>query len=285
MSINLSTVEIQKFDDVVKHQFQARARLRNTVTIRSGVTGETYRFQRMGKGTANQKATQAVVTPMNIGYAAQTATLQRWLASEYTDIFDKDTVNFDERSELGQTIGKALGRREDQLIIDVLNGGTYSTTPTVGDADTGLDIVTGAAGLTVDKILEINERFQDLEMDDEEKHLAITAKGLRDLLTDPEVSSIDFNNVKALLSGELNEWMGMKIHVIGSRTEGGLPAPSDQRAFAWAKSAVGYAVGNIDMMTEVNYVPQNTSWLSTGFLRSGAVIRENAGIIRINYTV
>ncbi|MDH5182453.1 MAG: phage capsid protein [Gammaproteobacteria bacterium] len=282
MSINLSTAAITQFDDLVKHEYQARGRLRNAVTVRNGVRGDTYRFQRMAAGTANQKATQADVTPMNVGYAVQTATLERWLAAEYTDIFDKDEVNFEEMQELAQTIAKALGRREDQLIIDAANGGTYSATPS--GANQGLDIVTGAAGLTVDKLLEVNERFQDLEVADGDKHIAITAKGLRDLLTDPEVTGSDYNTVKALVSGELNTWLGMNFHVLGTRTEGGLPVVTDQRAFAWHKGAIGYAVGTIDMITKVDWVAHKTSWLTTGLLRSGAVIRENAGITRINYT-
>lgn len=283
MSINLSNAAVQQFDDLVKHEYQARGRLRNTVTIRTGVTGDTYNFTRMGQGIANQKATQADVTPMNVDHNRQAAVLQRWLAPEYTDIFDNDEVNFDEMKELAQTIAKALGRREDQLIIDAMNGGTYNTSPS--GADQGLDIVTGAAGLTVAKLREINERFQDLEIEDGDKHIAITAKGLNDLLSDSNVTSSDFNSVKALVSGELNTYLGMRFHILGTRTEGGLPVVTDQRAFAWHKGAIGYAVGKIDMMTKVDWVPQKTSWLSNGMLRAGSVIRENAGIIRVNYQV
>ncbi len=282
MSINLSNAAITQFDDLVKHEYQARGRLRNTVTLRTGVTGDTYSFTRMGAGIANQKATQADVTPMNVDHNRQAATLQRWLAPEYTDIFDNDEVNFDEMNELATTIAKALGRREDQLIIDAMNGGTFSTTPS--GADQGLDIVTGAAGLTVDKLREVNERFQDLEIEDGDKHIGITPKGLNDLLADTEVTSSDFNTVKALVRGELNTYLGMNFHILGTRTEGGLPVVTDQRAFAWHRGAIGYAVGNIDMMTKVDWVPQKTSWLSNGMLRAGSVVRENAGITRINYT-
>jgi len=282
MSINLSTAAVQAFDDLIKHEYQAKGRLRNLVTLRTGVTGDTYRFQRMGQGIANQKATQANVTPMNVDYATQTATLQKWLAPEFTDIFDKDEVNFDEMSELAQTIAKALQRREDQLIIDAMNAGTYSTTPTT--ADQGLDIVTGAAGMTIAKLREINRRFDDLEIDEGDKFIALTAKGKDDLLATTEVTSSDFNTVKALVNGEIDTYMGMKFVTIGTRTEGGLPVVTDQRAFAWHKASIGYAVGNIDMMVKVDYVPEKTSWLSNGFLRAGSVIRENAGIIRVNYT-
>lgn len=281
MSINLSNAAVQQFDDLVKHEYQARGRLRKFVTLRTGVTGDTYSFTRMGQGIANQKATQADVTPMNIDHNRQAATLQRWLAPEYTDIFDNDEVNFDEMSELATTIAKALGRREDQIIIDIMNGGTYGTSPS--GADQGLDIVTGAAGLTVTKLREVNKRFQDLEIEDGDKHIAVTPKGLEDLLGDSEVTSSDFNTVKALVNGELNTFLGMQFHILGTRTEGGLPVSTDQRAFAWHRGAIGYAVGNIDMMTKVDWVAQKTSWLSNGMLRSGAVIRENAGITRINY--
>lgn len=282
MSINLSNAAVQQFDDLVKHEYQAKGRLRKCVTIRTGVTGDTYQFTRMGEGIANQKATQADVTPMNVDHNRQPCILQRWLAPEYTDIFDNDEVNFSEMEELAQTIAKALGRREDQTIIDAMNGGTYSTTPS--GSDQGLDIATGAAGLTVNKLREVNERFQDLEIEDGDKYIAVTPKGLRDLLADTEVTSSDFNTVKALVNGELNTFLGMNFVVLGTRSEGGLPVVTDQRAFAWHKAAVGYAVGKIDMMTKVDWVPQKTSWLSNGMLRSGAVIRENAGIIRVNYT-
>lgn len=283
MSINLSNAAITQFDDLVKHEYQARGRLRKAVTLRTGITGQSYEFTRMGSGIANQKATQADVTPMNVEHSRQVCTLQRWLAPEYTDIFDNDEVNFSEMEELAQTVAKALQRREDQLIIDAMNAGTYSATPS--GADQGLDIVTGAAGLTVNKLREVNARFQDLEIEDGEKYIAVTSKGLQDLLADTEVTSSDFNTVKALVSGELDTYLGMKFIVLGTRAEGGLPVVTDQRAFAWHKGSIGYAVGKIDMMTKIDWVPQKTSWLTNGMLRSGSVIRENAGIIRVNYTV
>lgn len=286
MSINLSNAAVTKFDDQVKHEYQARGRLRKTVTERTGITGETYSFTRMGEGTANQKATQASVTPMNVAHSRQPVVLQRWLAPEYTDIFDKDEVNFSEMQELAVTIAKALQRREDQLIIDVLAAGTYSTTPTTGDPDTGLDIAVGGTGMTIAKLREARERFDDLEIEEGEQSIILTAKAKRDLLGTTEVTSSDFNTVKALVNGDIDTYMGFKFITIGSRTEGGLPLNgSDRTSFVYHQPAVGYAVGNIDMMTEVNYVPEKTSWLSNGFLRSNAALRENAGVIRINHTV
>jgi len=82
MSKNLSNAAVIDFDSEVKHAFQDGGKLRPCVTIRTGVTGESYKFTRMGKGIANQKATQADVTPMDTGRSRQTATLDNWLAPE-----------------------------------------------------------------------------------------------------------------------------------------------------------------------------------------------------------
>ena len=75
MSKFLSNAAVIEFDQEVKHQYQGQGNLRETVTNRTGVVGESYKFTRMGKGVANQKASQADVTPMDIGHDRQTATL------------------------------------------------------------------------------------------------------------------------------------------------------------------------------------------------------------------
>ena len=116
MSKNLTNAAVIDFDSEVKHEYQGMKTLRECVTQRTNVTGESYKFARMGKGLANQKATQADVTPMDSSYARQTATLQNWNAPEYSDIFDQAEVNFDEKTELAQAIAKAIGAELKEII-------------------------------------------------------------------------------------------------------------------------------------------------------------------------
>ena len=82
MSKNLTNAAVIDFDAEVKHEYQGAAKLRSCVTVRTGVVGESYKFTRMGKGLANQKASQADVTPMDISHARQTATMTNWNAPE-----------------------------------------------------------------------------------------------------------------------------------------------------------------------------------------------------------
>ena len=286
MSKFLTNASIQEFDSLVKHEYQAHGKLRSTVTLRTGLTGDAYKFTRMGSGVANQKASQAAVTPMDITHARQTANMENWLASEYTDIFDAATVNFDEKAELAKTIAKALGRREDQIIIDAMNGGTYSATPATGDADTGYLVDTGAANLTEAKLREAALRgLTDRNVDDADRTLVVTASGVQSLMSEEKVTSSDFVTLKALIGGTMDQatYMGFKICILGSRVEGGLPQTGDViTAFAYHKESIGYAV-NMDMQTRVDWVPQFTSWLACGVMKTGAVIRENAGIVQVKY--
>jgi len=202
--------------------------------------------------------------------------MQNWNAPEYTDIFDQAEVNFDEKAELAKTIGMALSRRLDQIVIDVVTGATYSTTP--ANIDTGAEVAAGGTGLTVAKLRAASAFLNDRGVDQGDRYIMHTAADLNSLLGEEETTSSDFNTIKALVQGELNTFMGFTFKLIESRTEGGIPV---NETYCWHKSAVGLAIG-LDMRTEVYYVPQKTSWLCNGILKAGAVVREAAGLVKIN---
>lgn len=283
MSKFLSQAAVTEFDNEVKHEYQGMGKLRTAVTLRTGVIGEAYKFTRMGKGVANQKASQADVTPMDIGHARQTATLENWNAPEYTDIFDQHEVNFDERQELAKTIAGALQRREDQLVIDAMAAVTFAATND-SDPDTGRVFdISATRNFDLTSIRSAKGHLDDIEADAGDRNIAVRALALQKLLEDSTVTSSDFNTVRALVNGELDTYLGFKFHVIGTRAEGGLPGvAADRIAFAWHKDSIGLAVG-IDMKTTIDWVAQKTSWLANGMFKAGSVAREPQGIVKIQY--
>ena len=278
MSKTLSAAASTEFDDMVKHAFQTMGSgLVAAVTQRNNVVGDTYKFRAMGKGLANQKASQADVTPMDISHSLITATLGNWNAPEYTDIFDAAEVNFDEKQELAHTIAGALYRRQEQLIIDAMDAATAGATvaTSVGGADTNMNI---------EKVVEASKELNDAGVPiDQDRHIAVSADGLRAMLLETQVGSSDYNSVQSLMTGTLDYWMGFHWHIVESRDEGGLTvAAGDVRqGYAWHKSAVGLATG-IEIKTDVNWIAQKTSWLCNGMMKSGAAIRDTAGLIQIN---
>jgi hypothetical protein len=273
MSINLSPVAVTEFDSMVKHAFQNASLLRDTVTVRNNVIGDTYKFRAMGKGLANQKATSADVDPMDVAHSLITATLQNWNAPEYTDIFDQAEVNFDEKQELATTIAGALGRRLDQLVIDAM------------DAASPTAVGVGTTGLLATDLIDAKVELVKQGVGSGDLYCAINAAGLAGLLADEKTTSADYQAVKALVNGEINTFAGFNVVVIEDRAgnEGGLTIATDVvSAYAYSKEAIGLAVG-IDMKTSIDYVPQKTSFLCNGMLKAGAAVRDVAGLVEINY--
>lgn len=281
MSKFLTAAAVIEFDSEVKHAYQGMGKLRNTVTVRTNVTGESYKFVGTGKGLANQKASQADVTPMDITYSRPTANMENWNAPEYTDIFDQAEVNFDEKQELAMTIAEAITRREDQIIIDAMNAGAYDVAPG-NDSAKGL-LLNTATALTVAELRRASTvGLTKRGVEGKDRTIALTADSLDQLLATTQVTNSDYNSVKALVNGEVDTFLGFKFCVIESREEGGLPGDGTTTCttFCYHKKAVGYAVG-LDMKTTIDWVAQKTSWLANGILKAGAVIRENSGIVKI----
>lgn len=275
MAINLSTAFVTLFDAEVKQAYQAQAVLRGAVRVRSGVEGSTYKFPKIGKGVAQVRIPQSDVSPLNVTYAQVTATLQDYIAAEYSDIFMQAKVNFDERRELVQVVSNAIGRRQDQLILDAL--AAASGTGTVGNDIGGTD-----TNLNVAKLRDAKKALDAKNVPMDNRHIIIHANGLASLLGETAVTSSDFNTVKALVQGDINTFLGFTFHVLGDRDEGGLPKDSslDRTVYAFHRDAVGLAEG-IAPKTEINYIPEKTSFLVASMFSAGAVAIDAEGIVKI----
>lgn len=279
MSKNLSAVASTQFDDMVKQAFQTAGKLRNYVTIRNNIVGDTYKFRSMGKGLATQRTAPSSDTiPMDIAHSLITCTLTNWDADEYTDIFDQKEVNFDEVNELATVISSALGRRLDQLIIDACIGaGSYAGT-------VGVEIGGASTGMNMAKIRKAKRYMDENGVPMDGRIMTISAAGLESLLGETPVISSDYNSVKALVNGELDSFVGFKFETIETRAEGGLPIATTTRdGFAFHKDALGLAIG-MDISTKIDWIAQKKSWLSAGQMKAGAVARDVLGIVKVQST-
>ena len=276
MAISISNAFVTLFDAEVKQAYQADAVLRNTVRLRTGVTAATHKFPKIGSGIATVRVPQTDVSPLNVSYSQATVTLSDYIAAEYSDIFNQAKVNFDERAELVQVVGKAIGRRADQLIIDALAGSSTSLTVSndIGGTDTNLNVA---------KLRQAKSLLDTANVPMGDRFILIHAANLQSLLSETAVTSTDFNTVKALVQGELDTFLGFKFITIGDRSEGGLTgggSGADRKVWAWHKTAVGMAEG-MGIRSEINYIPEKTSWLVASMLSAGAVAIDAGGIVEI----
>jgi hypothetical protein len=277
MSVGLPAIAIIEFDAAVKAAYQGSGKLRQRVRVKTGIVGSSCKFRRYNKGMATPRITQTDVTPMNTTYGEATANMADWTAAEYTDVFDQQTTNIEERPVVATNIAGAIGRREDQMIIDALEANAGSP-----DVDTGVGGAT--TGMNMAKIRKAKRLLDDRAVPNTDRTFVHSAAGLEQLLGITEVTSSDYNSIKALVQGEINTWVGFMWVMIETRAEGGLALAATLRSnFAFHKDAVGLGIG-IDFRTEVNYVPEKTSWLANGLFKAGAVVIDPLGVVEVQTT-
>jgi hypothetical protein len=276
MAVGISNAFVQLFDAEVKQAYQASRALAGVTRERTNVEGNQVKFPKIGKGTATIRVPQSDVTPLNVSYSQVTASMSDYIAAEYSDIFHQAKVNFDERRELVQVVGNAIGRRMDQLVIDALNAssGAATVATSVGGAGTNLNLA---------KLLAAKKALDAKNVPAEGRCMIIHANGLAALLDETELTSSDFATVKALSMGEIDTFLGFKFIMLGDRDEGGLPLPSTRTSFAFHRDAVGLGI-SMNQKSEINYVPEKTSFLVASMFSAGAIAIDDDGIVKISST-
>lgn len=276
MAQNVTTAFVTLFESEVKQAYQGEALLRGTMRSRQNVQGNTVKFPKIGKGVATVRVPQTDVTPLNVTYSQVTATMSDYIAAEYSDIFHQSHINFDERRELVEVVSKSIARRMDQICIDALDAASSPSTVST-------DIGGVGSNMNIEKLRATAKAMNENNVPSENRFMLMHASQLDALLGETEVTSSDFASVKALVQGEIDSFMGFKIITMGDRDEGGVPKPSTRSCFAWHRDSMGYAE-SIAQKTEVNYVPEKTSFLVSSMFSAGAIAIDDEGIVKISCT-
>lgn len=272
---SVSKAFVTLFDTEVKHAYQAQRALAGTVREKSAQGAKTVKFPTLGEGVASRRSPMVDVMPMHVDHAQVTATLDDWIAAEFSDIFNQSHINWDERNELVTVVAGAIGRRMDQVIIDALTSANTATLT--------------AQTIDLGEFIKAKTALDKKNVPHEDRTCLIHAEHLAKLLELATVTSSDYHTVKALVSGELNTYLGMKIVCIGDRSEGGLPRHDADPStwvdmYAWHKNAIGLGTA-MDMTTKIDYVPEKTSYLVASMFSAGAVGIDPDGIYAARWTV
>lgn len=274
MAVSISNAFVTLFDSEVKQAYQAQRALAGLTRERS-VEGSTVKFPKIGKGTATVRVPQTDVTPMSVTYSQVTATMEDYIAAEYSDIFNQAKVNFQDRAELVQVVSGAIGRRMDQVVIDALvaASGTNTVTNDIGGTDTNLNVA---------KLRAAKKAMDAKNVPAQNRVIIAHANNMDSLLAETAVTSSDFNTVKALVQGEIDTFLGFKFISLGDRDEGGLAidGSSDRIVYAFHKDAVGLGMG-MNQQSRVDYIPEKTSFLVASMFSAGAVAIDAEGITKI----
>jgi len=274
MAVSISNAFVTLFDSEVKQAYQGQRALAGLTRERT-VEGSTVKFPKIGKGTASIRVPQTDVVPMSTTYSQVTATMEDYIAAEYSDIFNQAKVNFQDRAELVQVVSGAIGRRMDQVVIDALaaSSGTNTVSNDIGGTDTNLNVA---------KLRAAKKAMDAKNVPAEGRVIIAHANNMDSLLAETAVTSSDFNTVKALVTGEVNTFLGFRFVSIGDRDEGGLAidGSNDRIVYAFHRDAMGLGIG-MGQTSRVDYIPEKTSFLVASMFSAGSVAIDAEGITKI----
>lgn len=251
MSFEVTTAFVQQYTTNVQLLLQQRgSKLRELCSMGSYTGKAAKAVEQIGAVTAQKKTSRHSDTPL-----ISTPHDARWVFPEdfeWADMIDdqdKLRMLIDPTSPYAQNGAYALGRSLDDAIITAALGsaktGENGSTNTAFATATQ-QIAVGATGLTVAKLRTARKILiaNDVDVMNDPLYIAVTAQQIDDLLGTTEVTSADFNSVKALVQGDIDTFMGFKFVNIERL---GLDGSGDRRCFAWAKSGL-----HVGMWNEIN---------------------------------
>jgi hypothetical protein len=221
-----ASMAIQSIDQNLVIQFQDRlhisaqqnrARLRPYVQIKQ-MKGDNFAYDGLGPVEATEVVGRVQeVTFNDIIHNRRKIKRQRFVVTLPLDSSDIRGMLLDPESDYANACTMAMERVFDRVVVaamfaDVLTGRDFETTVTA--ANDGVVTVDATAGLTYEKLLEINQNFTDADVGNdlpETTVLGLAGKEMTALMSEIELTSGDYTRQFAVEKGELVRALGMGL--------------------------------------------------------------------------
>lgn len=282
MSIEITDEFVQQYTRGIDLLVQQKgSRFRMGVSVETGITGKQAFFDQIGATAAVKRTTRHGDTPIiNTPHARRMVPMIDYEWADLVDDPDKIKILNDPTNSYSMNAAHAMSRAIDDEIVDAALG--VAATGETGTGVSGTPTVVGgaAAALTPARLALVSEALKADENDqDEEWFFALSSVAERQLIgaSTATVASRDFVSDQPVVNGRLTRLMGFTfIH-----TERLLTSGTDERAFAWRKSALKLAIGK-DSTGRISERPDKSYSTQVFYsMTIGAVRMEEEGVKEI----
>lgn len=263
----ITTAHVKQYSASIVHLAQQKfSRLRNTV-LNEPLVGEEGFFEQLGPtelAAVTSRHGDTVYTDPD--HQRRQVISNPFAVARLVDSFDKARVLIEPAGNYAMSQAMGVARKIDQTIIDAFDA-TAKTGKSGGDStspNAANEIADGNVGLTIGKLTSAMKLLLDGGVDPnvEELHIAISAQQLKNLLDSTTVTSIDFNTVKALMSGTINAFMGFEFHIFGGTAARNATLAIDssdiRSCFAYAKTGMVLATAE-EAVTTIDRMPNKNN--------------------------
>jgi hypothetical protein len=295
MSSEITTARVQQYKAEVFHLVQQKGSRLSEAVRHESQQGKSAFYDRLGAATAVVRSSRHADTPqIDSAHSRRRVTLVDY---EWADLIDKEDLRrllMNPAGKYAEAAAWALGRAKDDKIIAEADGSAYGgedgSTAVAhpnsqkyacndGTAFDGLNVISLRG---IKRILDANDVDESIP-----RHAAVNSIAIESLLGETQVTSADYNTVRALVMGDVDTFMGFKFHRLerldtqvaalsGSPTTGAVGSGSsliaDRKCLFWAQDGLLLATAadisaRIDQRADKSYATQVYASMGIGATR------------------
>jgi hypothetical protein len=299
MSQQITTAFVKQFGSNIYFLAQQKgSRLRGSVRNEQQV-GDVAFYDQIGAVSAVLKTSRYSNTPqIDTPHARRMVSMNDYEWADLIDKQDKIRILIDPQSAYTQSAMWAMGRSMDDVIISAALGTSY--TGVSGSTSVTLPVAqyyaandgTQFTNLNTVTLRGIKQKFDAADIDEAiPRYICCSSSQIQNLLVETQVTSADFNTVKALVEGKIDTFMGFKfirserLNTLASAsfsadpTTGIVTAGSNftnyttcRQVIAWAQDGILLSTGmdvfaRIDERADKSYSTQVYAAMSLGATR------------------
>ena len=305
MSQQITTAFVKQFGANIYFLAQQKgSRLRGAVRNETQV-GDTAYYDQIGQVAAILKTSRYSNTPqIDTPHARRAVTMSDYEWADLIDKQDKIRTLIAPQSAYVQSAVWAMGRSMDDVIIAAATGTAY-TGVSAGTATIlpttqmyACNDGTNFSNLNVNSLRGIKNIFDSNDVDESiPRYIACASSQIQNLLVETQVTSADYNTVKALVEGKIDTFMGFKFirtQRLATVASGSYTASSNtgvvstgstftyttaRNVIAWAQDGILLSTG-MDVMARVDERPDKSySTQCYAAMSLGAVRMEEVKVV------
>ncbi len=277
MSSQITTSFVEQYSSNVSMLSQQMgSKLRSSVDVEK-VTGKNAFFDQVGVTAAQLRTSRHGDTPqIDTPHSRRRLSLADYEWADLVDDVDKVRMLVDPTSSYARAAAAAMNRAMDDVIITAFNAS--ASTGVAGGTSTALPSGQKTAtsdqsdGLTIAKLLAAKKILDDNDVDPSlKRYIVCGPQQVSDLLGTTQVTSSDYNVVRALATGAINSYLGFEF-IMSTRLNKDATYTSDRLVFAYTEDAIKLGIGSdiaakISERADKSYSTQVYYGMSLGAVR------------------
>ena len=263
MSSQITTAMVQQYKSGIEILFQQSQSLFRPAVRVETVNAKYGFFDQITATTAQTKTTRhADLVITDTPHARRRVSMVDKYVADYIDKEDLTRILNNPMNEYAMNHVMALNRAIDDEIITAALATAYTgeTGATSTSYDNNMTVAvnvrdsggSGATGMNVAKLRYAKRLLDEKDVPLNDRFIAISPRQLSELLSATAITSSDYNSVKALVSGEVDTFLGFKF-IMSNRlsTDGS----TYRECLYWHKSGLLLGMGQ-DIQVAIDPIPQ-----------------------------